>query len=194
MDENRPNVSSGKQRDKVEKVVTGGVRQKKKSGVSRLGGMIVPGDLDSAASYILQDVLIPTIQRALYEMVCNGLGMLLGQAPRTSKSSPNGARVSYRAYYDQKNDRRDYNSSKTRTAYSYDDVIFDRVADAEEVLWRMEELLERFDSVSVADLLDMAGLPANYTDNKYGWTDLSMARVESVMGGYRIRLPRATTL
>ena len=58
----------------------------------------------------------------------------------------------------------------------------------------MEELLDRFDAVSVADLFDMAGISCNYTDNKYGWTNLDSARVERVRDGYIIRLPRATTL
>ena len=58
----------------------------------------------------------------------------------------------------------------------------------------MEELLERFDVVSVADLFDMAGISCNYTDNKYGWTDLRNARVERVRDGYIINLPRATSL
>ena len=58
----------------------------------------------------------------------------------------------------------------------------------------MEELLERFEVVSVADLFDMAGVSCNYTDNKYGWTDLQDARVERVYDGYVIRLPKATSL
>ena len=58
----------------------------------------------------------------------------------------------------------------------------------------MEELLERFEVVSVADLFDMAGISCNYTDNKYGWTDLRDARVARVSDGYVIRLPRATSL
>jgi len=58
----------------------------------------------------------------------------------------------------------------------------------------MEELLDRFEVVSVADLFDMAGISCNYTDNKYGWSDLKGAKVERVSDGYVIRLPRATTI
>lgn len=77
---------------------------------------------------------------------------------------------------------------------SYNDIVFTSRGDAEEVLSRMEELLEHFNAVSVADLFDMAGVSCNYTDNNYGWTNLREARVERVCGGYTIRLPKATTL
>lgn len=179
---------------KTEKVVTGGVKQRKKSGASKMGEVFVPGDMDSVKQYILMDVLVPSIKRAISDIVCNGINMLLGEPPRSSKSSSQGARVSYRAYYDQRDDRREYNGTRAKSNYSYDDIIFDNRGDAEEVLLRMEELLDRFDAVSVADLFDMAGISCNYTDNKYGWTDLDNARVERVRDGYIIRLPRATTL
>lgn len=192
MDEKK--TSNPSNNGKANKVVTGAVRQKKKNGITRFGDMIVPGDLDSAANYILQDVLIPYIQKALYDTICNGLGILLGQAPRYSKDNNSNSRPSYRAYYDQRSDRGEYSSSRSRPVYSYDDLMFDRRADAEEVLWQMEEFLEKFDVVSVADMLDFAGIQSNYTDHKYGWTNLRSARVESVLGGYRIHLPRAVAI
>ena len=77
---------------------------------------------------------------------------------------------------------------------SYNDIVFSNRGDAEEVLGRMEELLEHFKAVSVADLFDLAGLRFNYTDNNYGWTNLREARVERVCGGYTIRLPKATNI
>ena len=177
---------------RAEKVVTGGVKQRKKSGLSRAGSVFMPGDVDSVKNYILMDVLVPSIKRAISDIICNGINMLLGE-PTRSKPSAQGAKVSYRSYYEQ-NDRRDYARPRAQAAYSYDDVIFDNRGDAEEVLCRMEELLERFEVVSVADLFDMAGISCNYTDNKYGWTDLRDARVARVSDGYVIRLPRATSL
>ena len=77
---------------------------------------------------------------------------------------------------------------------SYNDIVFSNRGDAEEVLSRMEELLERFEVVSVADLFDLAGFSFKYTDDKYGWTNLQDARVDRVCGGYVIRLPKATKL
>lgn len=178
---------------RAEKVVTGNVRQRKKSGLAKAGSIFVPGDVESVKSYILMDVLVPSIKRAISDIVCNGISMLLGEPSRGKSGSP-GAKVAYRQYYQDRDDRPSYNRSRAQAQYSYDDIVFETRGDAEEVLYRMEELLERFDVVSVADLFDMAGISCQYTDNKYGWTDLRNAHVERVRDGYIISLPRATSL
>lgn len=179
---------------KIEKVVTGTVKQRKKTGLSRAASTFMPGDVDSVKSYILMDVLVPSIKRAISDIVCNGINMLLGEPTRGKGGNSIGAKVSYRQYYRDPDERRDYARPRAQAQYSYDDIVFDNRGDAEEVLYRMEELLERFDVVSVADLFDMAGISCNYTDNKYGWTDLRSAHVERVRDGYIINLPRATSL
>ncbi len=179
---------------RTEKVVSGNVKQRKKTGLSRAASTFMPGDVESVKSYILMDVLVPSIKRAISDIVCNGINMLLGESTRGKGGSSVGAKVSYRQYYRDPDERRDYAAPRTQAQYSYDDIVFDNRGDAEEVLYRMEELLERFDMVSVADLFDMAGISCNYTDNKYGWTDLRNARVERVNDGYIIKLPRATSL
>lgn len=176
---------------KVEKVVTGNVKQKKTTNAKKLGALIAPGDAASIKDYILMDVIIPSVKKAIRDVVCNGISMLLGE-PGGTKSESRAAKVSYRSYYD--DDRKSYNRPRATQAYSYDDIIFETRGDAEEVLYRMEELLDRFEVVSVADLFDMAGISCNYTDNKYGWTNLRGAKVDRVADGYIIRLPRATTL
>lgn len=178
---------------RTEKVVTGNVRQRKKSGLAKAGSIFVPGDVESVKSYILMDVLVPSIKRAISDIICNGINMLLGEPSRGKSGSP-GAKVAYRQYYQDRDERPSYNRLRAQAQYSYDDIVFETRGDAEEVLYRMEELLERFDVVSVADLFDMAGISCQYTDNKYGWTDLRNAHVEHVRDGYIISLPRATSL
>lgn len=201
MDEFKSNSNRSKEQDSTEKVlerrtgkvISGEAHKRKQSNLSKAGSVFMPGDMDSVKNYILMDVLVPSIKRAISDIVCNGINMLLGE-PTRSKSGTQAAKVNYRSYYEQQSDRRDYNRPRTQAAYSYDDIVFPTRGDAEEVLYRMEELLQRFDMVSVADLFDMAGISCNYTDNKYGWTNLQAAHVERVSDGYIIRLPRATTL
>lgn len=176
---------------RTEKVVTGGTKIRKKSTLTKMANEFLPGDVDDVKRYVLRDVLIPTIKRTISDVV----DMLLGVNTTPRSSSPAGTRVSYRSYYDARNDRRESTALRPRsTPYSYDDVVFDRYDDAAEVLLRMRELVSRFDAVSVADLFDMTGNVGNYTDNKYGWTDLSDARIERVSDGYIIRLPRPIVL
>ena len=176
---------------RTEKVVTGGTKIRKKSTLTKMANEFLPGDVDDVKRYVLRDVLIPTIKRTISDVVDTLLGV--NTTPRSS--SPAGPRVSYRSYYAARPDRRESTALRPRsTPYSYDDVVFDRYDDAAEVLLRMRELVSRFDAVSVADLFDMTGNVGNYTDNKYGWTDLSDARIERVSDGYIIRLPRPIVL
>lgn len=180
---------------RTEKVVTGGTKIRKKSTLTKMANAFLPGDVDDVKRYVLRDVLIPTIKRTISDVVRNAVDMLLGVNTTPRSSSPAGTRVSYRSYYDARDDRRESTALRPRsTPYSYDDVVFDRYDDAAEVLLRMRELVSRFDAVSVADLFDMTGHVGNYTDNKYGWTDLSDARIERVSDGYIIRLPRPIVL
>lgn len=182
---------------KTGKVISGDAHRRKQSGLNRVSNAVGLGDGDSVKDYMTQaliDVLIPTLKRAVSDIVCNSINILLGEPTRT-RSGSQASRVNYRSYYDQgRDERKEYNRPRAQSSYSYDDIVFPSRGDAEEVLYRMEELLERFDMVSVADLFDMAGISCNYTDNKYGWKSLRDARIERVSDGYIIRLPRATTL
>ena len=69
---------------------------------------------------------------------------------------------------------------------------FSRIIYPEEVLDKMFELLDTYQFVSVADLYDLVGVTGNYTDNKYGWTNLRGAEpVRMRDGGYALKLPKA---
>lgn len=179
---------------KVEKVIAGTVKSKKKGELQKFADVFISEDVDKVKSYILMDVLIPAVKKAISDIVTNGIDMVLyGETGRTKKNSP-GSKVSYRSYYDKRDERRDYDSPRTRTGYSYDDIILDNRGEAEDVLSKMDELISTYDFASVADLYDLVGITGNYTDNKYGWTDIRSASVVRVREGYMLKLPKALPL
>lgn len=179
------------ERKKLEKVVTGKVKTKKRNEMSKLGEIFIAEDARNVKSYILMDVLVPAVKKAISDIVTNGIDMLLfGEGGRTRKTS-SASTVSYRNYYDQKDTRRDYSNTRTRTGYSYDDIIIETRGEAEEVLARMDELIETYGIVSVADLYDLVGKTCNYTDNKYGWTNIRNAEPIRVRDGYMLKMPKA---
>jgi hypothetical protein len=202
MNEYKPNSHRSKEEDqreivatdkKVEKVVSGTAKARKRNEMQKLADVFISKDVSSVKSYILLDVLIPAMKKAVSDIVTNGIDMLLYGESGGRKGGTAASKVSYRSYYDKQRDR-DYGEpsrQRAKTGYSYDDVIFDNRGDAEEVLSRMDELISQFGIVSVADLYDMAGITGNYTDNKYGWTDISAATPVRMKDGYIIRLPRA---
>lgn len=190
MEEFKSNSHKSKElaQKKVEKVVTGNVRTKKKSDIQKFASIFVPEDVNSVKDYILMDVIVPLIKKAISDTV----EVIL--YPGGKKGGSNASKISYREYYD-RDRRRDYSAPRVRSGYDFDDIIFDTRGEAEQVLSSMDDLIDVYGTVSVADLYDLAGITGrNYTDNKYGWTDIRTARVVRVKEGYTLELPRALPL
>ena len=116
-----------------------------------------------------------------------------GSKPGGKRSTAD--RVSYRNYYDG-----DYRSPRSTrptsnySGYSYDDIVLSSRGEAEDVLDRMEEIIDTYKLVTVADLFDLVGVTGNYTDNKYGWTNIRNAEIVRVRDGYMIKMPRAVPI
>ncbi|MGN1370915.1 MAG: hypothetical protein ACI4XM_01345 [Candidatus Coprovivens sp.] len=181
------------EKKKVDKVVQGKVKAKKKSGVTKFADVFISEDASNVKNYIVMEVLIPAMKKALSDIVTNGIDMILYGETGVSKKRSSASRISYTNYYDRR-DERSSRLTSIRGGYSYDDIILDNRGEAEDVLARMDELIDTYGIVSVADLYDLVGITGNYTDNKYGWTDIRSAQVVRVRDGYMIKLPRAIPL
>lgn len=183
---------------KVEKVVKGSVVQKKKSLGKRMTETFLGDDISSVTSYVIHDVLIPAAKATLSDIVSGGIEMLLFGETKGSRTRRDKGKsyVSYSNYY--KNDRDDRRSrvdtSRNRARHNFDDIILESRGEAEEVLSHLVDLTEDYGMASVADLYELVGITSNFTDNKYGWTNLSSASVSRVRDGYLIDLPKTVCL
>jgi len=61
--------------------------------------------------------------------------------------------------------------------------------EADLVVERMLDILDKYDVVSVADLNDLLGLPTSPIDNKWGWAILGRVEIRQTRDGYLIDLP-----
>ncbi len=177
-------------RKRVEKVVHGRVRTKPKSGVSKITDVFISEDAANVKSYIVMDVLVPAVKKAISDIVRDGIDMILYGESRGRRSSSASGYVSYRDY-SRSDDRDRFRDSRSRSSYAHDDIILDSRGEAEEVLTRMDELIDTYGNVSVADLYDLVGKSSEYTDNKYGWTNIRNAEPIRVRDGYMLKLPKA---
>lgn len=175
---------------KVEKVVRGKVKTKPKSGVSKITDIFISEDASNVKSYIMMDVLVPAVKKAISDIVRDGIDMILYGESRGRRSSTSSSYVSYRDY-SRSDDRDRFRDSRTRSGYNHDDIILESRGEAEEVLTRMDELIDTYGVVSVADLYDLIGKSCEYTDNKYGWTNIRNAEPIRVRDGYMLKLPKA---
>jgi hypothetical protein len=177
---------------KIEKVVKGTAKVKKKTDVRKLADIFISEDIKNVKSYVFMDVLVPAIKKAISDIVTDGIDMILyGSAGKRSKGS-NASKISYRDYYGRKDDR--YRDEPRNNGYSHDDIILDSRGEAEDVLSRMSELIDAYGEVSVADLYDLVGISGKYTDNNYGWTNIRNAEPIRVRDGYMLKLPKVTPL
>lgn len=198
--EYKPNSYAYKERQKnaqeekrVEKVARGNVKTKKKSDLHRLADVFIAEDVRSVKSYALTEIIIPAVKKALYDVICDSTGMILGEGKRDTHRGSNSSYVSYRSYSDDRSRRR---TDETRYNNNFDreDIVYESKGEAEAVLERMDACLDQYGVVKVADMYDAAGLTAPFTANRYGWTSLRNAETVRVRDGYIIKLPKAMPL
>ena len=178
------------EKKKVEKARQGTAKVKKGNELRKLTDIFISEDIANVKSYIVLDVLIPTIKKAISDIIKNGIDMILYGSSGSIRLNSTADRISYSKYYDT-NNRYISRESKVRSGFRCDDVIFDNRGEAETVLFRMNELIDNYGMATVADFYDLAGLTGEYTSNNYGWTNIRSAEVVRARDGYIIKMPKA---
>jgi hypothetical protein len=187
----------------IKPVIQGRIVKRKKPLYARFGEAIFGEDTRNVGAYILWDVLVPAAKNTITDMISNGIEMLVygetkGGGRDRGRIRRDGGRsyTSYGNYY--KGDRdRDRDSRRepepqahTKSRHAWEELVLDNRSDAEQVLSNMVDLIEQFEVVSVSDLCELIDQDPEWTDNKYGWTNLSKASVERVREGWLVNLPR----
>ena len=186
----RENSTEPAPEKKVEKVISGTAKSKKKTGIQKFMNFFIPEDVASVKSYIFEDVVVPAVK----DIILDTVKIVLGTSGSSTNKSSTPLRRPYSKCYDER-ERRDRGVARPRTTgYDYDDVILENRGDAEAVLDEMDKRISTYGIVTVADFYELTGMESNYTDNKYGWSDIRNASVDRVREGYLIRLPRALPL
>ena len=183
--------AAAEEQKKVEKVVQGQAQTKKKSEIHKIADIFISEDVKNVKTYVLMDVLVPAIKKAISDIVTNGIDMILyGETGRRSSSGSSASKVSYKSYYDRRDDNY-RQSNETRSRFDFDEIVFNTRGDAEATMDQMRDMIDRYGVVTVADMYDMADLTQPYTSNKYGWTNIRSAEIVRVRNGYVIKLPKA---
>lgn len=186
-------VAKAPEGKRVEKVIKGKAKVKKNE-IRKLTDILIAEDVSNVKNYIVMDVIVPAIKKAIYDLVVGSLDMSLYGGRGSGKRYPSD-RVSYRDYNSMsRRDERPYDNRRSTTGYNYDDIVVDTRGQAESVLSLMDEVMEEYGHVRVADLYDSVGITGNYTDNDYGWHDIQNARIVRTPDGYKIKMPRAVPL
>lgn len=200
----RPARSKKPEDKKFTKVVEGKVTRRKKPLRRRFAEAFGAGDPRGVSGFVMEDVIVPGFKDLLSETFDVIKDRLL--FPDMDSRSAMRRRRSYGGggLFDRNRDAdtpyhlvgrgrggepRDRDRGRRRT-HDFDDILLPSRHEAEEVIDRMLDALSRYEIVTVADLYEMLGVDAEYTDGRWGWADLHDAGVRRVGGGYLLELPR----
>lgn len=200
-------------RDKkrVEKVVTGKVVTRKQPLGRRMASVLFGAEAKQSWLAVVQDVLVPAAKDMVTDAISQGVErMVYGETRSRPRRGPlfgggfqQGPNISYNRYSSspvgrasgqgQRDERRPL-SRTSRASHNFDEIILATRAEAEEVLDRLFDLVSRYDVATVADLYELVGVTGEYTDEKYGWTDLRGSDITRVREGYLLNLPKPDVL
>jgi hypothetical protein len=197
-DENEPK--------KIEKVTTGEVVTRKMPLGKRLLGTFFGGDAKGVVGHVIAEVLLPAAKDAIADAFSQGIERLIfGEARSTSRRTgqrPGGSSgyVNYNRYSSptsppagRREEPRNV-SRRARGAHDFDEIILATRIEAEEVIDRLFDLVARYEQATVSDLYELVGVSGNFTDEKWGWTDVRGAGVTRIRNGYLLDLPRPVQL
>lgn len=183
---------------KVDKVIKGKVVTQKKGIGEKFAETFLAEDVNSVKVYFWQDVFVPTVKKLFADGISDAVHMLFlgspysGSRPRTPSSTISyGQRTAYTPY---SSGRPTVVDRSQQSGYSYDNIKLETRADAEEVLINLDEIISRYGMASIADLYDLVGINSRYTDNNYGWTNISTATTIRTADGWLLKMPKATPI
>lgn len=194
-----PNSEASKKgRDKkIERVTSGEVTRKKKSLRKQFQETFIAGSMQTAVRYVAFDVLLPAAREMIYESVSEGFRNLIfgDKSRRRGSTTPQSGPTGY-VQYNRASTGPPWASSpqramsrQARARHDFDEIVLDSRAEAEEVIDRLYDVVNKYEFASVADLYELVGLPSVHTDNKWGWSNIRGAGVSRVRDGYLLDLP-----
>lgn len=185
-------------RPKLEKVITGTAKVRKKSPARKFADVFISEDVENVKTYILSDVIVPAIKNLIANTIKDGIDMCLygGVNRRDGRSRSGADYVSYNRFSDR--DRRDRYDDRDRTrrgsSFDCENITVPTRGEAERVLDALDDIIAEYKVARVGDLYDIVDLTAPHTANKYGWTNLRNAKVVRVGSEYGFILPKAMPL
>lgn len=186
-------INNEEEKKDIQKVVKGSIRKEEASVGRKFADTFLGESLNNVKLYLFDEVIIPAVKDMIVEFIGSGTNMLVYGSP--AKRRNNGNRRDYGSYsrgtsYSRGPSEPRGAERRTRERHTYDDIIFENRGDALEVKDCLEEIMDKYHMVSIADFYELAGEQGSYTDRNYGWYEFDDISITRDRDGYRIRLPK----
>ena len=200
MDEFPPNTKKSKtvkpeeEKVVVEKIIEGVVIRRKKPLGSRFKEVFA-GNFKSAGSYILESIIMPSVRGLIVDSVSKGTErIVMGETQRQMRrgTPAMGSRITYNTsplIRDPRDSQSPQRALPMAERPRLDDIIIAQREDAEVIVETLLGMVEKYDFVSLADLMHMLGFATSYVDQGWGWSNLASISLKQVRDGYLIELP-----
>ena len=158
--------------------MSGSAVRRKRSLRRQFKETFVAGDARTAIQYVIFDVLLPAAKDMVVEAGSQGIEKLIfGDSRRRGSTRPPSGPTGHISYNRYSMGSRQTGPKEQLVGRPELGIISMRLFwmnehEAEEVIDRLFDLVDRYESASVADLYELVGLAAVHTDNKWGWTIL----------------------
>ena len=186
--------------ERQEKVITGDVVKRKKKFPHRFRDSIISGARSEAiGEFIYEGIIVPNMKKTLVnisDMIFDGFKQILERAvygdsrpvtrfgdnyPRTNYSTTTRVRTHIGPDY--------ATVAQSRARRQIEEIVLTTRAEADDVLKRLDILINEYGIASVQDLYDLLGIPASPIDRRWGWDNFRDADVRLVREGYLLILP-----
>lgn len=156
----------------------------------------------SVGQYLLMDVIVPGTKNIISDLVTQGINRLLYGASRPVQGSNSvvGGR-SYSKFFNggtggqsQQSQNNSQVVHQAQAAHQFGEIILKTRSDAELVIDELRALIEAYGNAKVANLYSLVGITGDFTNQSYGWTNLSRAGVIQIREGYLLDLPKPEIL
>ena len=196
--EDYPSAANGsdRERNRPDTAAISG-RVKKRSSIFRsVKDEFIAEDAPSVGNYLLYDILLPALKDLVLDIGHGAIDTAFGGDGRgyggSRRRSSRDSYISYnRMYRDNRRSRRrdrdyddedDYPRRRRSGQIYFDEYLFETRGDAEDVLDFLCDEIAEFGDCPVSRFFDKRGetIPGNFTEDDWGWTDLSGTRVKKI--------------
>ncbi len=197
MDEFPPNVKRPPETEEkdIHRVTSSDPKRRKKSLGKQFRETFISGSGRTAAQYVAFGVVLPALKDLVYEAGSGYLEKVMFGDTRAKRGGSAPTHFGYTNYQQVKTVKAPTMvvtpmSRRARARHDFDEIVLASRAEAEDVLERLYDALDKYDSVSVADLYVLVGEKIEHTDHIWGWTDLRGSSVSRLRNqGWLLDLP-----
>lgn len=182
-------------KEKAEALVNGKLSDSKPSAFRNFKDEVIKSDFSSITSAVISQIIIPKAVDLISNAFESGLYMLFHgdlKGYKSSSNKSNGGRTDYTIFSSNgvRTVRTDNNSS-----IQYRDVCVADLASAESIVMRIEDILDAYGEISVADIYSIANIRYNNDElNYWGWRSIRRTPIVKTGNGYIIKMPKPERL